>query len=105
MYKRQYVHRIGRTGRADRSGVAYTMVDPTDEVALGRILERLPKGNRPDSMAFPDNVEVAETPPWEAKTMARTIDFQRKKADPTYQGAFHEKKRKGDGNKRNKRRR
>jgi hypothetical protein len=37
--------------------------------------------------------------------MARTIDFQRKKADPTYQGAFHEKKRKGEGNKRSKRRR
>ncbi len=100
-----YVHRIGRTGRADRSGVAYTMVDPTDEVALGRILERLPKGNRPESMSFPDQVEEATTPPWEAKTMARTIDFQRKKADPTYQGAFHEKKRKGEGNKRSKRRR
>ena len=28
-----YVHRIGRTGRADRSGMAYTLVDPTDEVA------------------------------------------------------------------------
>ena len=100
-----YVHRIGRTGRADRSGVAYTMVDPTDEVALGRILERVPKGNRPESMSFPDQVEEATTPPWEAKTMARTIDFQRKKADPTYQGAFHEKKRKGEGNKRSKRRR
>lgn len=100
-----YVHRIGRTGRADRSGVAYTMVDPTDEVALGRILERLPKGNRPESMSFPDQVKEAATPPWEAKSMARTIDFQRKKADPTYQGAFHEKKRKGEGNKRSKRRR
>lgn len=100
-----YVHRIGRTGRADRSGVAYTMVDPTDEVALGRILERLPKANRPASMSLPDQVEEAATPPWEAKSMARTIDFQRKKADPNYQGAFHKKKRKGEGNKRSKRRR
>jgi ATP-dependent RNA helicase RhlE len=40
---------------------------------------------------------VEETPPWEAKAMARTIDFQRRKADPTYKGAFHEKKKKAKG--------
>ena len=42
-----YVHRIGRTGRADRSGMAYTLVDPTDEVALVRVVERLPAESRP----------------------------------------------------------
>ena len=94
-----YVHRIGRTGRADREGVAYTLVDPTDEVSLSRILERLPKDGRPDDLVLSTQVEVEETPPWEAKAMARTIDFQKRKADPTYKGAFHEKKRKSSSSK------
>ena len=92
-----YVHRIGRTGRADRSGMAYTLVDPTDEVALSRVLERLPVDGRPEDLELSMQVERAETPPWEAKAMARTIDFQKRKADPTYKGAFHEKKKKKGG--------
>ncbi|MGB1100366.1 MAG: DEAD/DEAH box helicase, partial [Flavobacteriales bacterium] len=92
-----YVHRIGRTGRADRSGMAYTLVDPTDEVALARVLERLPADGRPENLELSMQVDRAETPPWEAKAMARTIDFQKRKADPTYKGAFHEKKKKKGG--------
>ena len=104
-----YVHRIGRTGRADRSGMAYTLVDPTDEVALVRVVERLPADSRPQDLELSSQVEVTETPPWEAKSMARTIDFQKRKADPTYKGAFHEKKRKsssksGSGGRRRKKR-
>ncbi|MGB1384974.1 MAG: hypothetical protein ACPG6N_06995, partial [Flavobacteriales bacterium] len=86
-------------GRAERSGVAYTLVDPTDEVSLSRILERLPVDGRPSPWVLPEEVDVPETPPWEAKSMAKTIDFQRRKADPTYKGAFHEKKRKGGARK------
>ena len=104
-----YVHRIGRTGRADRSGMAYTLVDPTDEVALVRVVERLPAESRPQDLELSSQVDVTETPPWEAKSMARTIDFQKRKADPTYKGAFHEKKRKsssksGSGGRRRKKR-
>ena len=94
-----YVHRIGRTGRADREGIAYTLVDPTEEVSLSRIIERLPKTGRPDELDLPSTISPAETPPWEAKAMARTIDFQKRKADPTYKGAFHEKKRKTSNSK------
>ena len=93
-----YVHRIGRTGRADREGVAYTLVDPTDEEFVSNF-ERLPKDGRPDDLVLSTQVEVEETPPWEAKAMARTIDFQKRKADPTYKGAFHEKKRKSSSSK------
>ena len=74
--------------------MAYTLVDPTDEVALKRVSWKgfplMDVRKRP----LPSGVEVTETPPWEAKQMARTLDFQKRKADPTYQGAFHEKKRK-----------
>ena len=92
-----YVHRIGRTGRADRHGVAYTLVDPTDEISFTRVMEHLTGDHKPVALDWPDEVEVAETPPWEAKSMARTLDFQKRKADPTYKGAFHEKKRKSGG--------
>ena len=100
-----YIHRIGRTGRASRDGLAYTMVDPTDELALSRIIERLPADGRPEMVPFPEPVQVAETPPWEAKQIAKALDFQRRKADPTYKGAFHEKKKKKGGAKNKTRRR
>jgi ATP-dependent RNA helicase RhlE len=89
-----YVHRIGRTGRADRHGMAYTLVDPTDEISFARVMEHLTGDVRPTPLDMPSEIEIAETPPWEAKTMARTLDFQKRKADPTFKGAFHEKKRK-----------
>ncbi|MDA0729003.1 MAG: DEAD/DEAH box helicase [Bacteroidetes bacterium] len=95
-----YVHRIGRTGRAERLGSAYTLIDPTDVVAWKRILERLPNDDPPQKLSMPIGIEITETPPWEAKEMARTIDFQKRKADPTYKGAFHEKKRKPQGRRR-----
>lgn len=91
-----YVHRIGRTGRADREGTAYTLIDPTDEVSWSNVLKHLAGENRPAELVIPPEVDIPETPPWEAKAMARTIDFQKRKADPTYKGAFHEKKRKGN---------
>jgi ATP-dependent RNA helicase RhlE len=73
-------------------------------VALGRVLERLPRDGRPSWKEFPSQVEVAETPPWEAKAMARAIDFQKRKADPTYKGAFHEKRRKSSSKGKKRRR-
>ncbi|HXF25406.1 MAG TPA: helicase-related protein, partial [Gemmatimonadaceae bacterium] len=35
-----YVHRIGRTGRAESSGDAYTLMSP-DEIAMVRTIERV----------------------------------------------------------------
>ena len=40
----------------------------------------------------PKEVELSETPFEEEQTMLREIDLQKKKDDPNYQGAFHEKK-------------
>ena len=39
----EYVHRVGRTGRAGKSGVAYTFVDDAKEVQYNRIKKFLPK--------------------------------------------------------------
>ncbi len=43
VHAEDYVHRIGRTGRAGRSGVAYTLVGPADEKHLDAILKLIQK--------------------------------------------------------------
>ena len=87
-----YIHRIGRTGRAKRKGKALTLVDPSESAALKRVEQLL--GCQLQLLPLPDAVEEVPTPKWEAQAMARAIDREKRKADPTFKGAFHEKKRK-----------
>lgn len=89
-----YVHRIGRTGRAFSEGVAHTLYDPSERMYMEAVESHLPSKNEIDECLMPESITVEETPPWEAKQMAKDIDFQRKKNDPTYKGAFHPKKKK-----------
>lgn len=85
-----YVHRIGRTGRAFQEGVAITFCNPAEEYTIQQI-EKLIRQQIP-VMSIPESVLVEETSFREKQEMARAIDAQRRKDDPTYQGAFHEKK-------------
>ena len=85
-----YVHRIGRTGRAFQEGKAITYATPA-ELYHVRKIEKLIREKIPQRQ-LPSEVEVTETPAMEAKDMAREIDFQKKKEDPSFQGAFHDRK-------------
>jgi ATP-dependent RNA helicase RhlE len=87
-----YVHRIGRTGRAHQTGEAITFVTSAELYHIEKIeqLIRMPIPRKP----LPQEVEVAATPFEESQELAMQIDEQRKKEDPTFQGAFHEKKAK-----------
>lgn len=87
-----YVHRVGRTGRASLSGVAITFVTLEEAYHIQKIEEiiRTAIPRKP----IPDNVEITETPFDEQQAMLRVVDEQRKKEDPNFQGAFHEKKQK-----------
>ena len=87
-----YIHRIGRTGRAFREGSALTLVDPAEKFAMERI-ESLTGESLLDFPAVPE-LETFETPRREKQNQAREIDRELKKRDPNYQGAFHQKKRK-----------
>lgn len=87
-----YIHRIGRTGRAFREGSALTLVDPAEKFALERI-ESL-TGEALLEFAEVPELEVFETPRREKQNQAREIDRELRKRDPNYKGAFHEKKRK-----------
>ncbi|MFM7327136.1 MAG: DEAD/DEAH box helicase [Bacteroidota bacterium] len=86
-----YVHRTGRTGRAAETGDSVTLVSPADEYHMTKIeaLIREKVTKRP----FPKGVVIEETPFPESQNMAREIDRQKRREDPAYQGAFHERKR------------
>lgn len=85
-----YVHRIGRTGRANNTGEAVTFMTIAEEYHLKKI-EKIIRMTIPRE-AIPAEVEILDTPFDEKQAMLREIDSQRKKEDPTFQGAFHEKK-------------
>lgn len=94
-----YVHRIGRTGRAFSEGIAHTLYDPSEKMYMEAVESHLPGNNVIEDCPLPESIPVEETPPWEAKQMAKDIDYQKRKADPNYKGAFHEKKKKKSSSK------
>ncbi len=85
-----YVHRIGRTGRANESGISITFCNPAEEYHLEKI-QKLIRMRIP-VLAVPSAFLVEETPFKEAQEMAKEIDNQKRKVNPDYKGAFHEKK-------------
>ncbi|WP_419701793.1 DEAD/DEAH box helicase [Mucilaginibacter sp. NFX135] len=85
-----YVHRIGRTGRALQSGEAITFCGPAEEYYLKKI-EKLIKQSIPVS-AIPDDVFLEETGYDERQEQNKEIDMQKRREDPDFKGAFHEKK-------------
>lgn len=85
-----YVHRIGRTGRAFNEGDAITFCNDAEKYYIRKI-EKLIKQRIP-VYPIPEDVVVEKTPFQEKQDIAREIDNQKRKDDPDYQGAFHEKK-------------
>jgi ATP-dependent RNA helicase RhlE len=85
-----YVHRIGRTGRALQSGEAITFCTPSEEYYVGKI-EKLTRQTIP-AFPLPADVFIEETPYEEKQAQAKEVDLQKRKEDPEFKGAFHEKK-------------
>ncbi len=85
-----YVHRIGRTGRAYQKGVAVTFCNPAEEYYIRKV-EKLIRQSIP-VYAMPDDVFVEATPYDEKQDQDREIDMQKRRDDPEFKGAFHEKK-------------
>lgn len=87
-----YVHRIGRTGRAFKTGTAISFADFSEEYHINKIqklikqtIERVP---------LPSQVAIDETPFDEFQDQMREIDRQKRLENPDFKGAFHEKKHK-----------
>lgn len=92
-----YVHRIGRTGRANHTGEAITFMTIAEEYHIQKI-EKIIRMEIPRA-SLPSEVEVVKTPFDEQQNLLREIDSQRKKEDPDFKGAFHEKKKKNEDRK------
>ncbi|MHB1177511.1 MAG: helicase-related protein, partial [Daejeonella sp.] len=87
-----YVHRIGRTGRALQTGDAITFCSPPEEYYVEKI-EKLIRQQIPVA-EMPESVFIDDTPYEERQDIAREIDLQKRRDDPEFKGAFHEKKAK-----------
>jgi ATP-dependent RNA helicase RhlE len=85
-----YVHRIGRTGRAFEEGKALTFVNKAELYHIEKI-EALIREKIPVK-EIPAGVAIEKTTFDEGQEIGREIDRQKRKEDPTFQGAFHEKK-------------
>ncbi|WP_442588522.1 DEAD/DEAH box helicase [Pedobacter sp. AW31-3R] len=85
-----YVHRIGRTGRAYQKGDALTFCTEGEKYYIRKI-EKLIRQTIPVE-PIPAEVFVEETPYEERQHIAKEIDMQKRKDDPDFKGAFHEKK-------------
>ncbi|CAN5469986.1 DEAD/DEAH box helicase [soil metagenome] len=86
-----YVHRIGRTGRAHNLGQAITFANPAEHYHLEKI-QKLIRQQIPE-VPLPNALKIEKTTFDEQQEMAREIDKQKKKENPDFQGAFHEKKK------------
>ncbi|WP_210489476.1 DEAD/DEAH box helicase [Rufibacter aurantiacus] len=85
-----YVHRIGRTGRAEQTGASIIFANEAEMHHIERI-EKLIKMKIPEA-PIPAEVRVYETPFEEQQVINRELDNQRRRDDPDFKGAFHEKK-------------
>lgn len=85
-----YVHRIGRTGRAYKSGAAISFCHPAEEFYIRKI-EHLIRQTIPIE-EIPPAVTIEETSFEEQQAIAKEIDMQKRKENPDFKGAFHEKK-------------
>ena len=88
-----YIHRIGRTGRADKEGISITFITPKEEpfkVAIETLMNtKIPLQATPPELEIVDKLTQDEMP----KNLVMNIQdkFERKEK-PT--GAFHEKSEK-----------
>jgi ATP-dependent RNA helicase RhlE len=85
-----YVHRIGRTGRAFQDGKAITFVTKAEEFHVQKI-ERLIREKIPVKL-LPNQIIIEETSIVENQIMAREIDRQKRSLNPDFKGAFHNRK-------------
>lgn len=85
-----YIHRIGRTGRADKSGIAISFVNqietPYMEAIEKLMNKKIPVFELPDAVEISDELTKDEIP------VTRDKNLKKAKKIITPTGAFHEKK-------------
>jgi ATP-dependent RNA helicase RhlE len=87
-----YVHRIGRTGRADALGESITFVTIAEKYHWEKIEKIIQQ--KLDLQVLPEQIAVEPTPFLEQQEMLKALDDQKRRENPDFKGAFHEKKSK-----------
>ncbi len=88
----EYVHRIGRTGRAENSGIAISFADESEEMHLKDIEKIISESI--ETRPLPNELKIPATGKDEAREIAMEIDKIKRFKNPDFKGAFHEKKNK-----------
>ncbi|TLU95941.1 DEAD/DEAH box helicase [Dyadobacter sediminis] len=85
-----YIHRIGRTGRADKKGIAISLITEKEKEFQENVEELM--NFRIPIMPLPENLKISEilTPDEETKIYMKNIEFKLPKRESTGL-AFHEK--------------
>ena len=86
-----YMHRIGRTGRADATGTAISFITPREEDFKAEVEELM--GQALEIVQFPEVVEISSKL-IEPEKDKQPIKFLMKKPKLDGEGAFHEKSKK-----------
>lgn len=86
-----YMHRIGRTGRADATGTAISFITPREADLITEV--EILMNHEIDVIEFPENVEIS-TKLIEPEKDKQPIKFLLKKPKLDGSGAFHEKAKK-----------
>lgn len=88
----QYIHRIGRTGRADKTGIAISFVDPKEEDMLLEAEELMEKELR--DLEIPAAVEISDKLMEFEKSKLKAKQLVKVKKPIEKGAAFHAKKEK-----------
>ncbi len=95
-YPENYLHRIGRTGRAQKQGTAIVFTTPKEEKFLEDIEElmqfKVPQTALPETIEISEELAPEERP--EAKEIYNPIHRKNKEDEDAPGPAFHEKKEK-----------
>lgn len=85
-----YIHRMGRTGRADKTGIAISFITPKDlemQLAIEALMNK-----KIDVLDLPDTVELTEELTKDELPVTRDKNLKKTKKKETPTGAFHDKK-------------
>jgi ATP-dependent RNA helicase RhlE len=85
-----YIHRIGRTARANTDGVAISFIGPEEDYHLKNIEELIRM--KIEELPLPEIIDVVPLSKPEQQVIDRELDRQKRLANPEFKGAFHEKK-------------
>ena len=85
-----YIHRSGRTGRAEQVGISVLLYTPTERYLVEKVETAQDKVIPEWALEIP--LPDEDFLPGEEQELLREIDMQRQQDDPNYRGAFHQRK-------------